>query len=484
MKKEQWTDKLRERMAEYEEPAPEGLWNDIESALQQPAVHHRARTVALRRWAAAAVVSLLLGGAGVVYFTGSESAVSMTSDSASDEMNLAEEPQSVNEESRSGSEDMDLRGHDNSNDMGKAAKQSYLATSPRRSSLKQSATVSQPSKTVNPPTSTPLLTLRGNEGPEEQERGNGDGHAENVEQGHQATSFSHPPVSQKDTLAPLIGGSPQHPTPNTQPPTPNTQHPNISPSHHLWRTSEHRLSVGLLASNLWAGNVGSSTSTQPVGMAMAAPATFFNESNDDFIKNIGANFKSFNGIASSFGGYYGFDKANSSNYLMALPEYDEKVSHSMPFTVGVSVHYSLSEHWAVISGLVYSRLASEFTRHIGNTVLTDKQTLHYVGLPLKASYRLWGNRRLATYVQAGAQLDVNVSARLNSEGLERNIKKDRLQWSLLGNVGIEYHFLPGLGVYLEPGLHYYFNNGSSVENIFKDTPLNYDLQFGFRLHLK
>ena len=476
MKKEQWTDKLRERMAEYEEPAPEGLWDDIESALQQPAVHRRARTVALRRWAAAAVVALLLGGAGVVYFSGSESAVSMTSDSASDEKNLAEEPQSVSEESRRGSVVTDLRGHENSNDMGKAAKQSYLATSPRRSSLKQSATVSQPSKTVNPPASTPLLTLRGNEGSEEQGQGHGDGHAENVEQGHQAISFSHPPVSQKDTLTPTAGGRPL--------PTPTPVSPNISPSHPLWRTSEPRLSVGLLASNLWAGNMGGSTSAQPVGMAMAAPATFFNESNDDFIKNIGANFKSFNGIASSFGGYYGFDKANSSNYLMALPEYDEKVSHSMPFTVGVSVHYSLSEHWAVISGLVYSRLASEFTRHIGNTVLTDKQTLHYVGLPLKASYRLWGNRQLATYVQAGAQLDVNVSARLNSEGLERNIKKDRLQWSLLGNVGIEYHFLPGLGIYLEPGLHYYFNNGSSVENIFKDTPLNYDLQFGFRLHLK
>lgn len=455
MKKEQWIDKLHVRMAEYEEPAPEGLWDDIESALQQPAVRRRARTVALRRWAAAAVAALLLGGVGVVYFSGSESSVSTTMESVSDERGLAEDSQHQAEETQHQAEE--------SRYLSKISHSEYKGTATHsRSSVPSSNTSLPPADIPLPPADT-LSSPADNSLP--------------------LADNSIPPtdnsLSSEDASVHT-----QHPSPITQHPSPNTPHPTFNPQISPSKSQSSKLSVGLLASNLWAGDMGGSTSSQPVGMAMAAPAAFFNGSNDEFIKNIGTNFKSFNDIASSLGGNYRLEKANGSSYLMALPEYDEKVSHSMPFTVGVSLNYSLSERWALISGLVYSRLASEFTRHIGYTVLTDKQTLHYIGLPLKASYRLWGNRQLATYVQAGGQLDVNVGARLNSEGLERNIPKDRLQFSLLGNVGIEYHFLPSLGVYLEPGLRYYFNNGSSVENIFKETPLNYDLQFGFRLHLK
>ena len=61
-----WTQQLHDKLADYETPAPADLWADIEAALpQQP---RRSRFVALRRWAVAASVAVLLGGGAMVWW--------------------------------------------------------------------------------------------------------------------------------------------------------------------------------------------------------------------------------------------------------------------------------------------------------------------------------------------------------------------------------------------------------------------------------
>ena len=50
--------------------------------------------------------------------------------------------------------------------------------------------------------------------------------------------------------------------------------------------------------------------------------------------------------------------------------------------------------------------------------------------------------------------------------------------------GVEYDFVPNLGVYVEPGAKYYIKNGSGVDNIFKDKPFNFSLQIGLRYNMK
>ena len=70
MNKEEWIKQLQDRMADYQEPAPEGLWEEIESALPQDG-KRKARVLPLRRWAAAvAVAAVLLGGAGYYFGSG------------------------------------------------------------------------------------------------------------------------------------------------------------------------------------------------------------------------------------------------------------------------------------------------------------------------------------------------------------------------------------------------------------------------------
>ena len=62
-------------------------------------------------------------------------------------------------------------------------------------------------------------------------------------------------------------------------------------------------------------------------------------------------------------------------------------------------------------------------------------------------------------------------------------REHRPQWSAAAAVGAQWSITPALGVYFQPGIGYYFDNGSSTDNIYKAHPLNLDLNFGLRLTL-
>lgn len=161
----------------------------------------------------------------------------------------------------------------------------------------------------------------------------------------------------------------------------------------------------------------------------------------------------------------------------------EKTEHKMPVSIGMTAKYHLTSRWAVSTGLVYTRLRSDFTHQSAGISMVDKQILHYIGIPLKAEYRLlkWGG--LAAYVAAGGEMDKNIKASMETEGIDNDIKKDRTQWSADASVGVQYDFLPQLGVYVEPGVKYYFNNHSSLENYYKEHPWNFNLQLGLRWNI-
>ena len=55
-----------------------------------------------------------------------------------------------------------------------------------------------------------------------------------------------------------------------------------------------------------------------------------------------------------------------------------------------------------------------------------------------------------------------------------------LQWSVNASLGMQYDFNSSIGIYAEPGISYYFNNGSSVKTIYNDKPLNFNLNLGIK----
>lgn len=166
------------------------------------------------------------------------------------------------------------------------------------------------------------------------------------------------------------------------------------------------------------------------------------------------------------------------------------VKHHAPLTFGASVRFQLSKHWGVETGITYTLLESDLRGGSSDSYYEENQRLHYIGIPLRATRTIWSNRNFEVYASAGGAVEKSVSGRLKSaytidnreevthvESL--NIKE--LQFSVAATVGAQYKVTQQMGFYLEPGMVYYFNDGSNVETIRKEHPYNFNLQLGFRV---
>ena len=179
-----------------------------------------------------------------------------------------------------------------------------------------------------------------------------------------------------------------------------------------------------------------------------------------------------------------YDAAARSSEPVWLAGYEEHQHHHRPTTYGLTLSYPFSSRFSLTSGVVYSKLQSDFTQMMRNQQIQQEQTLHYVGIPLSLSYKLWTYRRFRTYLSAGVKADWNVATHLETEGVSQDLPKDHMQWSLNGSLGLQYDIVPQLGLYVEPNLNWYPDNGSAIQNYFKDKPLNLGLQLGLRLNLR
>lgn len=176
-------------------------------------------------------------------------------------------------------------------------------------------------------------------------------------------------------------------------------------------------------------------------------------------------------------------QGSSNAYFSAEPlqrDCKETTKHNMPVSFGATVSYALNDRLALTSGLVYTLATSSFEHGMSSSASKDEQTLHYVGIPLTASYTIWSNSWLTTYVNAGGQADFNVSAKVETEGHTTDIDKDRAQLSVGAAAGVQLNVIKQMGVYVEPGMRYYFDNGSNVQTVFKEHPCNFSLQMGLR----
>lgn len=165
-------------------------------------------------------------------------------------------------------------------------------------------------------------------------------------------------------------------------------------------------------------------------------------------------------------------------------DYYEKVKHHFPISVGVQVGWGVTECLRINTGVVYTNVSSDFINSSYNTTQVTTQTLHYVGVPVNISYDFWQTKRFKTYVTAGGEADFNVKNHTESDGEVMTSKHDRTQWSANASLGAQFDIIPQLGIYVEPGAKYYFDNGSQIENTFKDKKLNFNLQFGLRWNIK
>lgn len=157
--------------------------------------------------------------------------------------------------------------------------------------------------------------------------------------------------------------------------------------------------------------------------------------------------------------------------------------HHFPVSVGLQVGVPLLPRLSLTTGVVYTQTSSDFTYQYGSGQMVVNQSLHYVGVPVGLSYEVWGISRLHTYVNVGGEGAVNVKNKTLMDGNREDVGRDKMQWSANASLGIQFDVIPQLGIYAEPGAKYYFDNGSHIDNVFKDKKLNFNFQFGLRWNI-
>ena len=415
MNDRQWAGRLRERLSAHQEPAPSELWEDIATALdRQAATQRHARVIAIRRWAAAAAIALIVAGVGITYFR-HDSSAAYKGHSRQQAKSLAE----------SNIEDTAEKGHTNAS---KVASLAYVndTFTHRKGHVYDEESIEKENLSELTTPEKAVAALR--EEPSKQ--------TETTDTREEKHKLPKPAVRHGSTR------------------TTRTYDAALIAANEKRHSS--RWSAGAYASNAFMANTSANISSQPVMMSQSSVMSFM-------------------------------AAANMPKSPAHVPLYTsnakDKADHKMPVSVGVTVRYGLTDRWSLETGLVYTRLKSEFTHQTGEDKMVDEQSLDYIGVPLRAQYRLLSWRGLSAYVSAGAQADMNVNARVKSQGGERKLEKDHMQWSAGASAGIQYDFIPQIGIYIEPGAQYYFDNNSPIQNIYKEHPWNFTLNLGLRINI-
>ena len=395
MTKKDWTEQLRERLADYEADAPEGLWADIERRLAQqptsvvaPQKQKSTVTPLWRRWISIAAFIALV--AGTSWW-------------------LWPKEQTINEP---------LAKKEQTQSKPLAKHEAELRESPVRTGRTESSLLTE--KEFAPYGKKVRINQTDNN---------------ILSQNHISAD------NQAETKRAEV--SPQRSLP---------QHPSPLPSPTKNRKG---ITIGLMANNgLLAYN-----HTNGVMMSPEMASRY------------------------DFSDYLPPGSTRATKEPIWLIGYEERQHHDHPISFGLTVSYPLTNRWTLSTGLVYTRLNSQFVNVLSGTPITTDQRLDYLGVPLNVQYHVLKGKGWKAYASAGAQIDWNIRAKRNTEGVDVNARNDHPQWSLAGGIGVEYDIIPLVGIYAEPGLRYYLKNDSKVDNFFKDQPFNWTLQIGIRLNL-
>ncbi len=171
----------------------------------------------------------------------------------------------------------------------------------------------------------------------------------------------------------------------------------------------------------------------------------------------------------------------------------ENTTHAQPLTLGINFSRKLSKHWAVESGLLFTRLGSSSKTYLDNERHTIyKNQLIYLGLPASVRYNLLNKKRFEIYLVQGIVLEKGLSADYET----RRYRNDRLydfvsgsfdvsgvQISSLTSAGVGLKFSQHISIYIQPGMQVFFLNKTQPYNIRSSQSAWPALQTGLRVQL-
>ena len=462
--KRNWKEDIHDRLGNFETDAPDGLWEAIHQRMAQTesAQAEKRQTPfvlqpALRRTACAAAACLALV-AGYQYFAdgGKETA---------------------NGVKQAGGDGMIAVGGTVASDNSR-----YVASKPATASIVATnlAGVRVAKNDVTPAADAAVLPTQ-NDGAGKQPNDRVEQTADAIAlptQNSESAQISTPQHPNTSTSQHHHPSTPQHlNTSTSQHPNPSTsQHPNTSTSQH------HNPSTSLLAytpaDNSRGRHEGAARWTLSTSAMTGMGASSVTNSTATYVEAVGPDDVIWADNPQLGIGIFNQGKSVKTEY-----------KHRLPVRVGLNVAYRLTDRLSVESGVSYTRLSSDMKDGTKDNYSSGSQKLDYIGVPLNVKYRAFGYRRLSVYASAGLLTEKCVSGKTTHEYVISGEKKKHetedvaaKPWQLSVNaaLGAQFDVLRNVGVYVEPGVSYYFDDRSPLSTIYKEKPLNFNLNLGVR----
>ena len=440
---DKWLNNLRERMDDYVEPLPEGLWEELEGELARPKI-----IPFWRRWpSVAAAVALVLVVSSLAL---SEWFAPLVDSPEIQTANQLAEDEALGNGRTMAAEDVPVADYK----VAEADAEKGFVVSKEKVALKVSEKVSEEaaiaSNSSDPLGMTPVMAYAsGNPVEEDSDK--------------QAPAESTIQVASEEE--------------NVQPATRfrSAERTRVLADHSYHASYKRKHTDRGVEFGVLTGGIPYSASKQFAGMSRFASRSLSRQKNQLVMGTMSDNMTAFNRVL-----FNNRDKMTST-----------EVKHRMPINVVASVKWHFADDWALESGVSYTYLQSEL--HSGSHLYwEDTQKLHYVGIPLKVHRAIWGNSRMSLYASAGGMVEKCVSGTMESVYVTSQTDRERettsidehpFQWSVSAAVGAQVNLLSSLSLFVEPGVAYYFDDNSHLETIRKEHPFNFNLQFGLRFDL-
>jgi len=417
--KELWMNKLKEKLADYSEPTPASGWEQLEKELMPPV---ERKIYPYRKWmmAAAAVILLAVVSSVSLYFLGTP---------AADEMRHIQTPTLASTpDVLPDVQQPDIQGTSVEPVLRPVVRENRLAKVDRN--------IPEHKMPVDEPAvkDEPALVV------EEKEPGTVINEGEPTEE----TNAGQTQTQTKDTERPTAGNRPRRPSGRDK--------------YHI-PTEKPSSRKGTWSMGLGVGNSGGASSEVGSGAyPYMSRVSMLSVSNGlmEIPNNQTLVFE--DGVP----------------YLRQAKQVVD-IKHHQPISFGLSVRKALGKGFSLESGLTYTLLSSD--AKLANDAHQIEQKLHYIGIPLRANWNFLDKKLVTLYISGGGMVEKCVYGKLGSE--KETVKP--LQFSVSGAVGAQLNAAKRVGIYVEPGVAYYFDDGSDIQTIRKENPFNFNIQAGIRL---
>lgn len=190
----------------------------------------------------------------------------------------------------------------------------------------------------------------------------------------------------------------------------------------------------------------------------------------------------------------------TSRLLMSQVGHEYELEHKQPISFGLTIGKRLTPRLSIETGLQYTYLSSAI-KSVYAFRVDEKQTFHYIGIPLSLNYTFYEWNKVKMYISVGGLVQKDIQGRYVSDIrledpllLPKNIdlpqktalysknkiSQDNPQFSARLMFGTSYPIYRNIYLYGTVGGAYFFDAGNAYRTIYSDEKMQLDLNLGVK----